>query len=177
MIFFLQSSRARARARRSTRRIVFTANSTTPNSYPHERRRVNAEEVHSMRPSQRDDLIIFRFEREADNFLFFLCRDDILSRGGVDGPKRERECTHNSPKYSSLSQTITLTTKYIKQTAIATTALIAATVISPEASHAAQNVVAQVAEGEPFLVDVAWGAILSCFSFSLALVVWGRSGL
>ncbi|CAL6424467.1 unnamed protein product [Bathycoccus prasinos] len=65
----------------------------------------------------------------------------------------------------------------VEKTAIATTALIAATVISPEASHAAQNVVAQVAEGEPFLVDVAWGAILSCFSFSLALVVWGRSGL
>jgi cytochrome b6-f complex subunit 8 len=67
--------------------------------------------------------------------------------------------------------------KQKKQTAIATTALIAASVISPEASHAAQNVVAQVAEGEPFLVDVAWGAILSSFSFSLALVVWGRSGL
>ena len=64
-----------------------------------------------------------------------------------------------------------------QQTVIATTALVAASIVSPEASHAAQNVVAQVAEGEPFLVDVAWGAILSSFSFSLALVVWGRSGL
>ena len=64
-----------------------------------------------------------------------------------------------------------------QQTVIATTALVAASVVSPEASHAAQNVIAQVAEGEPFLVDVAWGAILSSFSFSLALVVWGRSGL
>jgi len=64
-----------------------------------------------------------------------------------------------------------------QQTVIATTALVAASVVSPEASHAAQNVIAQVAEGEPLLVDVAWGAILSSFSFSLALVVWGRSGL
>jgi hypothetical protein len=95
-----------ARARRSARRIVFTANSTTPNLYPHERRRVNAEEVRSMRPSQRDDLIVFRFEREADNFLFFLCRDDILSRGG-GWPQKREDSTHNSPKYSSLSQTIT----------------------------------------------------------------------
>jgi hypothetical protein len=115
--------------------------------------------------------------KEKRIIFFFSSVQTISCREVVDGPKRERERTHNSPKYSSLSQTITLTTKYIKQTAIATTALIAATVISPEASHAAQNVVAQVAEGEPFLVDVAWGAILSCFSFSLALVVWGRSGL
>mmetsp|Transcript_7699 Transcript_7699/g.22990 ORF Transcript_7699/g.22990 Transcript_7699/m.22990 type:complete len:104 (-) Transcript_7699:254-565(-) len=65
----------------------------------------------------------------------------------------------------------------VEKTVIATTALVAASIVSPEASHAAQNVVAQVAEGEPLLVDVAWGAILSSFSFSLALVVWGRSGL
>lgn len=94
MIFFLQSS-SRARAR-STRRIVFTAHSTTLNSYPHERRRVNAEEVHSMRPSQRDDLIVFRFEREADNFLFFLCPDDILSRGGGWPQKRIVLITHRN---------------------------------------------------------------------------------
>jgi len=54
--FAIIVSGARARARRSTRRIVFTAHSTTLNSYPHERRRVHAEEVHSMRPSQRDVL-------------------------------------------------------------------------------------------------------------------------
>ena len=36
---------------------------------------------------------------------------------------------------------------------------------------------AQVAEGEPFIVNIAWAAIMATFSFSLSLVVWGRSGL
>jgi len=35
----------------------------------------------------------------------------------------------------------------------------------------------QVAEGEPFIVNLAWAAIMATFSFSLSLVVWGRSGL
>ena len=96
--FAIIVSGARARARRSTRRIVFTAHSTTLNSYPHERRRVHAEEVHSMRPSQRDVLIVFRFEREADNFLFCLVfRDDILSRGGGWPQKRKStQITHRN---------------------------------------------------------------------------------
>ena len=44
--------------------------------------------------------------------------------------------------------------------------------------HAAVvEAVGQVAEGEPFIVNLAWAAIMATFSFSLSLVVWGRSGL
>tara|TARA_B100001540_G_scaffold311161_1_gene330168 strand:- start:1969 stop:2622 length:654 start_codon:yes stop_codon:yes gene_type:complete len=113
-------------------------------------------------------------------FIFFLSRllkEPAWSykRGGktrVDIRKRKRIDDEDSrnPLFFFWNQNK-------QQTVIATTALVAASIVSPEASHAAQNVVAQVAEGEPFLVDVAWGAILSSFSFSLALVVWGRSGL
>jgi cytochrome b6-f complex subunit 8 len=35
----------------------------------------------------------------------------------------------------------------------------------------------QTAEGEPFIVNLGWAALCASFSFSLALVVWGRSGL
>lgn len=53
---------------------------------------------------------------------------------------------------------------------------VVAEALSAPAVQAAQELV-QVAEGEPFIVNVAWAAIMSTFSFSLALVVWGRSGL
>jgi|TARA_B110000977_G_scaffold57847_1_gene78566 cytochrome b6-f complex subunit 8 len=55
------------------------------------------------------------------------------------------------------------------------TAAIAQAMSAPAAMAAME--MAQVAEGEPFIVNVAWAAIMSTFSFSLALVVWGRSGL
>ena len=48
--------------------------------------------------------------------------------------------------------------------------------MSAPAAQAAMELV-QVAEGEPFIVNLAWGAIMATFSFSLSLVVWGRSGL
>ena len=51
----------------------------------------------------------------------------------------------------------------------------AAMALAP-AAQAAQEL-AQVAEGEPLLVSVGWGALMASFSFSLCLVVWGRSGL
>lgn len=43
-------------------------------------------------------------------------------------------------------------------------------------SQAAQEVV-QVAEGEPLIVQLGWASLCATFSFSLAMVVWGRSGL
>ncbi len=58
--------------------------------------------------------------------------------------------------------------------AVATAAI--AEVMSAPAAQAAMEVV-QVAEGEPFIVNLAWAAIMATFSFSLSLVVWGRSGL
>ena len=48
--------------------------------------------------------------------------------------------------------------------------------MSAPAAQAAMELV-QVAEGEPFIVNLAWGAIMATFSFSRSLVVWGRSGL
>lgn len=32
-------------------------------------------------------------------------------------------------------------------------------------------------QGEPFIVQLGWAATCVMFSFSLSLVVWGRSGL
>ncbi|KAK9829112.1 hypothetical protein WJX72_003955 [[Myrmecia] bisecta] len=44
------------------------------------------------------------------------------------------------------------------------------------AAQAAQEAF-QTAEGEPVIVQVGWAALCVVFSFSLSLVVWGRSGL
>ena len=48
---------------------------------------------------------------------------------------------------------------------------------SPLHPHQAAQELAQTAEGEPFIVNLGWAALCASFSFSLALVVWGRSGL
>lgn len=32
-------------------------------------------------------------------------------------------------------------------------------------------------QGEPFIVQLGWSAVAASFSFSLAMVVWGRSGM
>ena len=59
-----------------------------------------------------------------------------------------------------------------------TAASVVAAVASAAPAHAAVvEAVGQVAEGEPFIVNLAWAAIMATFSFSLSLVVWGRSGL
>ncbi|BDA41292.1 probable cytochrome b6-f complex subunit 8, chloroplastic at C-terminar half [Coccomyxa sp. Obi] len=44
------------------------------------------------------------------------------------------------------------------------------------AAQAATEVM-QLAEGEPFIVNIGWAALAASFSFSLAAVVWGRSGM
>eukprot|EP00892_Ulva_mutabilis_P005250 jgi/Ulvmu1/3097/UM015_0137.1 len=59
--------------------------------------------------------------------------------------------------------------------AIAGVAASIATTLAP-AAQAAQEV-AMTAEGEPGIVQVAWGALAASFSLSLAATVWGRSGL
>eukprot|EP00884_Botryococcus_braunii_P013360 jgi/Botrbrau1/22024/Bobra.0024s0038.1 len=56
--------------------------------------------------------------------------------------------------------------------ALATTA----SMLASPAAQAAQEAF-QVAEGEPLIVVLGWCATAAMFSFSLALVVWGRSGL
>merc|ERR1712099_71100 len=63
----------------------------------------------------------------------------------------------------------------VERAALGSAVSAAAIALAP-AAHAAQEF-AQVAEGEPLLVSIGWGSLLATFSFSLALVVWGRSGL
>ena len=57
--------------------------------------------------------------------------------------------------------------------------LASAMLASPEAADAAQQMmtVAAAADQIPDVVALGWGATMICFTFSLSLVVWGRSGL
>eukprot|EP01025_Chloroclados_australasicus_P021239 TRINITY_DN222_c0_g1_i1.p2 TRINITY_DN222_c0_g1~~TRINITY_DN222_c0_g1_i1.p2 ORF type:complete len:106 (-),score=18.14 TRINITY_DN222_c0_g1_i1:202-519(-) len=59
--------------------------------------------------------------------------------------------------------------------AVASAAAAFATAIAP-AAQAAQEV-AMTAEGEAAIIQVGWGVLAASFSLSLAMVVWGRSGL
>merc|ERR1712176_1631470 len=65
--------------------------------------------------------------------------------------------------------------KVVEKAALSSAVGAAATALAP-AAQAAQEF-AQVAEGEPLLISIGWGALMASFSFSLCLVVWGRSGL
>ncbi|KAL3161548.1 hypothetical protein ABBQ32_010415 [Trebouxia sp. C0010 RCD-2024] len=62
------------------------------------------------------------------------------------------------------------------QVAAAATALSTLAVAVAPAAQAAQEAF-QLADGEPALVQVGWAATCAIFTFSLSLVVWGRSGL
>ncbi|KAK9790938.1 hypothetical protein WJX73_003030 [Symbiochloris irregularis] len=61
---------------------------------------------------------------------------------------------------------------------VATAAVAAAGLAMSPAAHAAMET-AQVAVlyGEAGVSQLGWGAIAAVFSFSLSLVVWGRSGM
>ncbi|PSC68583.1 subunit of the chloroplast cytochrome b6f complex [Micractinium conductrix] len=63
-----------------------------------------------------------------------------------------------------------------EQKAAAVAALSAAALAIAPAAQAAQEAL-MVAEGEPLIVQLGWAATAVMFSFSLSLVVWGRSGL
>ncbi|PRW45325.1 subunit of the chloroplast cytochrome b6f complex [Chlorella sorokiniana] len=63
-----------------------------------------------------------------------------------------------------------------EQKAAAVAALSAAALAIAPAAQAAQEAM-MVAEGEPLIVQLGWAATAVMFSFSLSLVVWGRSGL
>ncbi len=39
------------------------------------------------------------------------------------------------------------------------------------------DIVSSVLQGEPFIVNIGWAMLAASFSFSLAAVVWGRSGM
>lgn len=51
-----------------------------------------------------------------------------------------------------------------------------AAMAAPQAAQAAQEAF-MLADGEPALVQIGWAATCVMFSFSLSLVVWGRSGM
>merc|ERR1711937_534610 len=63
--------------------------------------------------------------------------------------------------------------KVVEKAALSSAVGAAAIALAP-AAQAAQEF-AQVAEGEPLLISIGWGALMASFSFSLCLVVWGRS--
>ncbi|KAG7674221.1 hypothetical protein Ndes2526B_g03976 [Nannochloris sp. 'desiccata'] len=63
-----------------------------------------------------------------------------------------------------------------EQKAVAATALTAAILAVAPAAQAAQEAM-MLAEGEPAIVQIGWAATAVMFTFSLSLVVWGRSGL
>lgn len=62
------------------------------------------------------------------------------------------------------------------QAAVAGAAAAAAALTIIPVAQAAQEVLT-VAEGEPTIVQIGWAATAVMFTFSLSLVVWGRSGL
>eukprot|EP00210_Caulerpa_lentillifera_P009649 g9205.t1 len=59
---------------------------------------------------------------------------------------------------------------------ISTAAITAAACVLPQIASAAQEVI-QLAEGEPLIVQAGWAALAASFTMSIAIVVWGRSGL
>ena len=66
-----------------------------------------------------------------------------------------------------------------KAAKVAASAVVASVVAEAFAAPAVQAAVevAQLAEGEPTIVQLGWAGLMATFSFSLSLVVWGRSGL
>lgn len=61
------------------------------------------------------------------------------------------------------------------QVALASAVAGAALALAPAAQAATEAMM--LAEGEPAIVQIGWAATCVMFSFSLSLVVWGRSGL
>ncbi|KAI8476063.1 MAG: PetN-domain-containing protein [Monoraphidium minutum] len=64
----------------------------------------------------------------------------------------------------------------VQMAAVAASAGTALALAVPQAAQAAQEAL-MLAEGEPAIVQVGWAALCVMFSFSISLVVWGRSGM
>lgn len=65
----------------------------------------------------------------------------------------------------------------MQKVAVGTAALSAVTALATTPAAQAAQEAMMVAEGEPLIVQVGWAACAAMFTFSLSLVVWGRSGL
>ncbi|KAG2499593.1 hypothetical protein HYH03_002534 [Edaphochlamys debaryana] len=96
------------------------------------------------------------------------CVSRVAQRSAVSRP---RVASRQAVKV----QAVKPTEQKAAMAAIAATASTMALALAP-AVQAAQEV-AIVAEGEPAIVQIGWAATCVMFSFSLSLVVWGRSGL
>jgi len=64
----------------------------------------------------------------------------------------------------------------LEKVLLSTVVLPGTTWVLPELTNAAQEVL-QLAEGEPLIVQAGWAALAASFTMSIAIVVWGRSGL
>lgn len=65
----------------------------------------------------------------------------------------------------------------MQKVVVGTAALSALTAVATTPAAQAAQEAMMVAEGEPLIVQVGWAACAAMFTFSLSLVVWGRSGL
>merc|ERR1712078_555876 len=90
-------------------------------------------------------------------------------------PAARRTASSRAALRTTTKAKATTSNKMAERVALGSAVGAAAIALAP-AAQAAQEF-AQVAEGEPFLVSLGWGALMASFSFSLSLVVWGRSGL
>ncbi|CAL5222758.1 g5169 [Coccomyxa viridis] len=65
-----------------------------------------------------------------------------------------------------------------RQQAVAAASAVSVVALAAAAPAAqAATEMMQLAEGEPFIVNIGWAMLAASFSFSLAAVVWGRSGM
>jgi len=65
----------------------------------------------------------------------------------------------------------------LQKAAVGAVALSALTAVATTPAAQAATEAMMMAEGEPAIVQVGWAACAAMFTFSLSLVVWGRSGL
>ena len=65
----------------------------------------------------------------------------------------------------------------LQKAAAGAVALSALTAVATTPAAQAATEAMMMAEGEPAIVQVGWAACAAMFTFSLSLVVWGRSGL
>ncbi len=65
----------------------------------------------------------------------------------------------------------------VQKAAAGAVALSALTAVATTPAAQAATEAMMMAEGEPAIVQVGWAACAAMFTFSLSLVVWGRSGL
>ena len=65
----------------------------------------------------------------------------------------------------------------VQKVAAGTVALSALTAVATTPAAQAAQEAMMMAEGEPAIVQIGWAACAAMFTFSLSLVVWGRSGL